>query len=54
VAELEPEFDTTQRTLAAIEIHDQFLGVDPDDEGCTAATPNPESVRVVLGSRRGT
>jgi len=54
VAELEPGFDTTERTLAAIEIHDQFLAVDPDDEGCTAATPNPESVRVVLRSRRGT
>src|SRR5664280_2734605 len=38
---------------AKSEIHDQFLAVDPDDEGCTAATPNPESVRVVHGSRRG-
>ena len=28
VAELEPGFDTTERTLAAIEIHDQFLSVD--------------------------
>jgi uncharacterized protein len=54
VAELEPGSDTTERTLVAIEIHDQFLSVDPDGEGCTAAAPHPESVRVVLRSRRGT
>jgi len=53
VAELEPGFDTTERTLAAIEIHDQFLAVDPDGEGCTAAAPDPRSVRVALRSRRG-
>lgn len=53
VADLEPGFDTTKRTLAAIEIHDQFLAIDPDDGACTAATPNPESVRVVLRTGRG-
>ena len=53
LAELEPGFDATERTLAAIEIHDQFLGVDPDDGGCTAVAPNPESVRVTLRRRRG-
>lgn len=54
VAELEPGFDATERTLAAIEIHDQFLAVDQADGQDTVATPNPESVRVVLRSRRGT
>ncbi|MBF6558348.1 MAG: YkgJ family cysteine cluster protein [Acidimicrobiales bacterium] len=53
LAEFEPRFDATERTLAAIEIHDLFLAVDSDDYGSTAATPNPESVRVALRSRRG-
>jgi uncharacterized protein len=54
LAELEPGFDATERTLAAIEIHDQFLAVDPGDEGCATPKPDPASVRVVLRSRRRT
>ena len=42
---LEPGSNTTEQSLAAIEIHDQFLATDPGGEGCTAVTPNPESVR---------
>jgi uncharacterized protein len=53
VAELEPGCDATERTLAAIEVHDQFLPIDPDDEGSPAERPSPESVSVVLRSRRG-
>jgi Fe-S-cluster containining protein len=52
VAEIEPGLDATERTLAAIEIHDRFLSVGPDGGGCTAVTPDPESVRVVLRSRK--
>jgi len=50
--ELEPALDITERTLAAIEIHDQFLAMDPAGGGCAALTPNPESVRVDLRRRR--
>jgi len=54
LSELEPGSNTTEQTLAAIEIHDQFLATDPNGEGCTAVTPNPESVRVELRRRRET
>ena len=50
VAEVEPGSDATERTLAAIKIHDQFVSVDPDGEGCTAVTPDRESVRIALRS----
>jgi len=52
LSDLEPGSNTTEQTLAAIEIHDQFLATDPDGEGCIAVTPNPESVRVELRRRR--
>ena len=54
LGDLEPTFNTTERTLAAIEIHDQFLAMGPDGEGCAAVRPNPESVRVELRRRRET
>ncbi len=54
LSELEPGSNTTEQTLAAIEIHDQFLATDPDGEGYTAVTPNTESVRVELRRRRET
>jgi Fe-S-cluster containining protein len=44
LGELEPGFNATERTLATIEIHDQFLAMDPDQEGCAAVTPDPEPV----------
>ena len=50
--ELEPRSTITERTLAAIEIHDQFLAMDPGGQGCAAVTPDPESVRVELRRRR--
>ena len=50
---LEPGLNATERTLAAIEIHDQFLARDPGEGGCVAVAPDPESVRVELRSRRG-
>jgi len=52
--EFEPGFDITERTLAAIEIRDQFLAMDPDGEACVAVTPDPGSVRVELRRRRDT
>jgi len=50
--ELEPGFNITERALAAIEIHDQFVAQDPDGGGCAAVTPDPESVRVELRKSR--
>ena len=52
--ELEPGSDVTERTLAAIEIHDQFLTTDPDRGRARAVTPDPEAVRVELRRRRET
>jgi uncharacterized protein len=52
LGELEPALNATERTLAAIEIHDQFLAMDPDQEGCVAVAPDSESVRVELRRRR--
>jgi len=54
LGEMEPGLNVTERTLAAIEIHDQFLAADPDGEGWAVVTPNPESVRVELRRRRET
>jgi Fe-S-cluster containining protein len=47
-------FNITERTLAAIEVHDQFLAIDQDSEGCAAVVPSPESVKVELQKRRKT
>lgn len=44
LGELEPSFNATERTLAAIEIHGQFRPMDPDQEGCTPITADPDSV----------
>jgi len=52
VAEVEPGYDATERTLAAIEIHDEFLSVDPDGGVRATVAPNPESVKVALRNRR--
>lgn len=52
--ELEPGVNITERTLAAIEIHDQFLAMDTDGEERAAVMPDPESVRVELRRRRET
>jgi hypothetical protein len=52
--ELVPGFNTTERTLTAIEIDGQFLAMDPDGEGCAAVAPKLESVRVELRRRRET
>lgn len=53
LGELEPGLNITERTLAAIEIHDQFVAIDPETGGYATVTPDPESVRVELRSRRG-
>jgi hypothetical protein len=52
LGELEPDFDATERALAAIEIHDQLLAIDPDGQSCAAVTPDPDTVLVELRRRR--
>ena len=49
----EPVLDTTERTLAALELHDLFLATDADGRRRAVTGPDPESVRVELRRRRG-
>ena len=54
LSDLEPGFDVTERTIAAIEIHDVFVTTAEDGGGWVATTPDPATVRVELQRRRQT